>query len=195
MVEHEIHLTEARFIGDGAEGWPLLPEVQVDVFFLHQDFTRCILTYQNLLFFFSCPTYEASQIFIHYLHEEIYHISLTISSQPSPEKRARKMNEHYIRQTERKPPRKRSSWKNDSKYQLTARRMVASINSLPQTRGSAVCELIRICFEENWERKRSNCGNRKGILKKVFHNYELKKKFYAKKKNQLKFRFWDTFYQ
>lgn len=63
VVECEIHLTEARFIGDGAEGWPLLPEVQVDGFFvalrlyqMHSDLSK--------LTFFSCPTYQANQIFI-----------------------------------------------------------------------------------------------------------------------------------
>lgn len=93
------------------------------------------------------------------------------------------MNEHYIRQ------------RGSLQEKEAVERMIVSIKSLPQTMGSEECELIRICFEMNWEIKSSNCGNRKEILKRAFYNYELKKKYYAKKKNQLKVRFQDTFYQ
>jgi len=71
------------------------------------------------------------------------------------------MNEHEERQTEIKPPRKRS-WKNDSEYQLAAADM-----------GSAE---IRTCFEKDWERKMSDSGNTKGIIKRVLYHYKVKKK-------------------
>lgn len=57
----------------------------------------------------------------------MYHISLTISLQASPEKRARKMNEHYIRQ------------RGSLQEKEAVERMIASINLLPQTTGSAEC--------------------------------------------------------
>lgn len=69
--------------------------------------------------------------------------------------------------------------------------MIVSVTSLLQTMGSAECVL----YFKNWERKRSNCGNRKGIFKRARNSYELKKKCYAKKKNPIKVRFWDTFSQ
>lgn len=76
-----------------------------------------------------------------------------------------------------------------------AERMITSINLLQQTMGSAQCVPIRTCFEKDWERKRSDCGNRKGIIKRALYNYKVKKKVYAKKKNLLKGRFQDIFYQ
>lgn len=89
------------------------------------------------------------------------------------------MNEHDIRQRGILPKKE------------AAERMIASISSLLQTMGSAECVLIRTCFEKNWKRKRSNCGNRKGIIKRALCNYELKNECYAKKKNQLKVRLQD----
>lgn len=52
VVECEIHLTEARFIGDGAEGWPFLPEVQVDGFFVALRLYQMHSDLSKLTFFF-----------------------------------------------------------------------------------------------------------------------------------------------
>lgn len=80
------------------------------------------------------------------------------------------MNEHDKRQTERKHP-----------SEEEAERTIAGINLLQQTMGSAECVLIRTCLEKYGERKRSDYGNRKGIIKRALYTYKVKK-FMLKRK-------------
>lgn len=63
-----------------------------------------------------------------------------------------------------------------------AERMIAGISLLQQTTGSAEYVPIRTCFEKDWERKMSDWGNRKGIIKRVLYNYKVKKVYAEKKK-------------
>lgn len=67
----------------------------------------------------------------------------------------------------KKLPRNRRNWKNDGwRGWVMIVGMIVGIRALQQT-----AEMM--CNENDHERKRSGCGNRKGIIKRVLYSYKV----------------------